>query len=191
MIVVQPLIDSIKKELGSFFSTEAHTDSDIFRYINSAVSYIRNYRDFSFTKKVFSFVYTTASTESIIPYNIKTYQVKGPSGNLLQIMSNEEWLMNDDHTNAVGIAGDRFVAENTGTYQILYTGMQDQVTAAGDTIDMPPNFEYTLRQIAIHFGYKDRKQYDKAQALIGESNAFLNSVANRASNPTPSQPVLI
>lgn len=69
--------------------------------------------------------------------------------------------------------------------------MADQVTSSTDTIEMPPNFEYTIRQIAIAFGHKDIQQYDKAQSLMGEANAFLNSVSNRASNPSPSQPVII
>lgn len=106
-------------------------------------------------------------------------------------MTNEEWMMTDDHTNSVGIMGDRFVSSETGTYQILYAGMVDQVVASTDVIEMPPNFEYTIRQIAIAFGHKDIQQYDKAQSLMGEANAFLNSVSNRSSNPSPSQPVII
>lgn len=104
MIAIQPIIDSIKKELGSFLSTEAHTDNDIYRYISSAISYIYNYRDFAFTKKVYSFTYTSADTEAIIPYNVKTFIVKvSGESDPLRILSNEEWLMTDDHTGCVGI----------------------------------------------------------------------------------------
>jgi len=37
MIPISKLTANIKKELGSFFSTEAHTSVDLIRYINSAV----------------------------------------------------------------------------------------------------------------------------------------------------------
>lgn len=69
-------MESIKKELGSFFSTEAHQDNDIYRYINSAITYIRNYRDYPFMKVSYSFMYTNVDIETTIPYNIKTYLVK-------------------------------------------------------------------------------------------------------------------
>lgn len=73
----------------------------------------------------------------------------------------------------------------------MYSGIHDPITSATTEVDLPPNFEYTLKQIAIHFGYKDTHEYDKAWALLGEANAFLNNVANRTSNPLPSQPIRI
>ena len=36
MFAQSEVIVAIQKELGSFFSTEAHTDSDILRYMKSA-----------------------------------------------------------------------------------------------------------------------------------------------------------
>lgn len=59
MLAQQPIIDAIKKELGSVFSTEAHTDSDIYRYINSGLNYIASFRDFPFLIKTQTVTYTT------------------------------------------------------------------------------------------------------------------------------------
>lgn len=77
MIQQSDVIYSIRKELGSFFSNEEQNNNDIFRYINSAIEYIYNYRDWEFNKKVYSFVYDAANTEVTLPiFCLKTHIVK-------------------------------------------------------------------------------------------------------------------
>ena len=51
MFAQTEVVAAIQKELGSFFSTEAHGDSDIIRYMKSAGNYIANFRDFPFIIK--------------------------------------------------------------------------------------------------------------------------------------------
>jgi hypothetical protein len=120
MITIQPLIDSIKKELGSNFSTEAHTDPNILRYINSAINYVWNFRDWEWSKTVFSFVYASASTEVTIPYCQKVFGVKFGT-QIYSILNSQQWFLQEDHPECVGIYGDKFISESTGTYQIMYT----------------------------------------------------------------------
>jgi len=50
MIAVSVIASAIKKELGSYFSTEAHKDNDIVRYINSAVRAIVIAKNFDFNQ---------------------------------------------------------------------------------------------------------------------------------------------
>lgn len=52
---------------------------------------------------------------------------------------------------------------------------------------MPPQFESVLIDLAIMYGYKDLKYYDKASAKLGAANAELNLLAQRISNPMPRQ----
>jgi len=63
----------------------------------------------------------------------------------------------------------------------------ETVTGTSTTIDIPPQFEPVLIDIAIHYGYKDIKLYDKASAKIGQANNELNLLAQRITNPTPRQ----
>jgi hypothetical protein len=50
MINTQTVADAVKAELGSFFSTDAHRDNSIVRYINSAVRDVCLSKNFSFNK---------------------------------------------------------------------------------------------------------------------------------------------
>lgn len=58
MIAVSSITFPLQKELGSLFSTEAHTDTDIRRYINSALNYIYDYQDWDWNRKAYTFVYS-------------------------------------------------------------------------------------------------------------------------------------
>ena len=70
--------------------------------------------------------------------------------------------MLDDHTNCVGIFGNKFISEETGTYSILHTPAPATVDETVDVINMPINFKRTIEELAIMFGYQDLKLYDKA-----------------------------
>lgn len=74
MIVVQDIFNKVQNELGSFYSTDAHAENDIYKYIKSSLNYICNARDWGFRKKVYSFDYT-APEKVVIPVNLKTYYV--------------------------------------------------------------------------------------------------------------------
>ncbi len=101
MILKSDVLYSIQKELGSFFSTEAHSNMDYYRYINSAIEYIYNFRDWEFNKKVFSFIYEAANTESTLPiFCLKTFHVKNGT-KPMTILDNEAWFILEDHTDCV------------------------------------------------------------------------------------------
>lgn len=69
----------------------------------------------------------------------------------------------------------------------MYVSKPDSVTSRSSTISIPPQFESVLIDIAIHYGYKDVKLYDKASAKLGQANNELNLLAQRITNPTPRQ----
>lgn len=69
----------------------------------------------------------------------------------------------------------------------MYVSKPDSVTSSSSTINIPPQFESVLIDIAIHYGYKDVKLYDKASAKLGQANNELNLLAQRITNPTPRQ----
>ena len=161
MISQSDILYDVQKELGSFFSTEAHSNLDFYRYINSAIEYIYNFRDWEFNKQVYSFIYNAANTESTLPiYCLKTFYVKN-GAKQMTILDNEAWFIEDDHTGCVGIFGNKFISEETGTYSILHIPSPATVDSTTE-INLPDNFKRTVAELAIMFGYQDLKLYDKA-----------------------------
>jgi hypothetical protein len=162
MILKSDVLYSIQKELGSFFSTEAHSNMDYYRYINSAIEYIYNFRDWEFNKKVFSFIYEAANTESTLPiFCLKTFHVKNGT-KPMTILDNEAWFVIEDHTDCVGIFGNMFISEETGTYSILHTPAPATVDETSEYVNLPDNFKRVVEELSIMFGYQDLKLYDKA-----------------------------
>lgn len=186
MISQAVITTAIQKELGSFFSTEAHTDSDIVRYIDSAVNYVASYRDFSFLIETQTVVYTTPLVSQTITYTVKVLGVNGDPA--INILRKADWFFPDLRTNAICIDGDEFIANDAGTYEILYVKLPDKLTTAtAGTLDIPPQFEQVIIDLSIMYGYKDLKYYDKASAKLGAANAELGLLAQRITNPTPRQ----
>lgn len=72
MINTQLVSDAVKSELGSFFSTDAHADVSVTRYINSSVRDICINKNFSFNKYITTVTVTAGTTNYSIPYQIET-----------------------------------------------------------------------------------------------------------------------
>lgn len=191
MILKSDVLYSIQKELGSFFSTEAHSNMDYYRYINSAIEYIYNFRDWEFNKKVFSFNYEAPNTESTLPiFCLKTFHVKNGT-KPMTILDNEAWFILEDHTDCVGIFGNMFIAEETGTYSILHTPAPATVDATSKYVNLPDNFKRVVEELSIMFGYQDLKLYDKAAEKKGSAEGSMNRISQRATNPRPNRQVRI
>lgn len=186
MIVLEPLIESIKKELGSNFFTEAHGEIDLYRYINSAINYVWKHRDWTWSKNIYSFSYPEALVEVEIIYCLKIFAAK-LDDKLIDVVDSQGWFMATDHTSHVGIYWDKFIATGTWIYQLLYTPIAPRVDKGSTSIGIPEIFEDVIRILAVSFGYKDVKKYDKSSPLIGEANAFLDGLAERTSVPLPTQ----
>lgn len=99
MINLSSVVASMQKELGSFVSTEAHPD--MYRYINSAINYIYNRRDWGWNKQVYAFNYLSASQEQTLPFYPQKVFVVKKDGETWQIANNEEWFIADDHSEMI------------------------------------------------------------------------------------------
>ena len=183
MFAQTEVVAAIQKELGSFFSTEAHGDADIIRYMKSAGNYIANFRDFPFLIKETTVVYTTPLVAATIPYNVKTLGINGDRD--ATILGKEDWFFPDAREWAFMVAGTEFIANAAGTYTILYVWLPTAPTQNTTTIEFPEDFQQVYTDIAIHYGFKDLKMYDKANALIGAANSDLTMLSQRISNPIP------
>ncbi len=183
MILLSSLITSLQKELGSFNSNEQFPD--LYRYINSSINYIYNYRDWDWNKKSYSMVYTTSNVEqemSIYPY--KVFYVK-LWDEIMNVFDREQWFIAQDTGNAVWVYENVFVAGTPGTYNILYARTAQILTALDTEIDMPDYFKDVIQMIAVHFAFKDIRDYQTANALLGQANAILNPSTERSVNTLP------
>ena len=75
MINTTELESVTKKNLGSFYSTDAHNWTAILRYINSAVRYLVERKNFKFNKYTYQLTTDFNNTEYDIPYQIETFFV--------------------------------------------------------------------------------------------------------------------
>lgn len=183
MINISTVVTAMQKELGSFVSTEAHPD--MYRYINSAINYIYNRRDWGWNKQVYSFNYLSPLQEQTLPfYPQKVFSVK-KDWELVQIANNEEWFTIDDHSNMIWLFSNKVISESTWVYSMLYAKTAPIIVSTDTTIDIPDNFIDVLQMVAIHFAYKDIKDYETAWALIWQANAILDSVTERTVNIHP------
>jgi len=186
MIAVSTLTSPIQKELGSLFATEAHTDSDIRRYINSALNYIYNYQDWDWSRRVETFWYTTPWTEATIPYMQKIYGAR-IDGEYMRVLNNTEWFNQSDHTGCVGIYWDKFISDTAGIYQVIYMPPYSPISSTTTEINIPPNFIDVINYVALHYAYKDERDYENAQRLLNAANAVLDKVNQRTGDQTPLQ----
>jgi len=185
MIDLSAVVLAVQKECGSFFTTEAHPDP--YRYINSAINYILNRRDWQWNRTLWSIVYTTPWQNTTLEFfPSKVYVVK--LGNEVQYIYNyEEWFLAEEHTGGVGIFWQTFIADQAWTYNILYAKTLTKVDADNSQIDLPPYYEDVVQWLAMHYAYKDIKDYSTAGSLMAQANAILDSASDRASNVTPRQ----
>jgi len=151
MISTQVIADAVKEELGSFFSTEAHDDADILLYIQSAIRYIAQYKDFEFLKKREAIAYTTPMVEQTTSYKSKTDSVRNADGEDYDMLGMNDFYSKYRTSNSVGVWADKFVSPNIGTYYIIYYGVPTFPTALTDTIDLPDSLVDVLNIMSIHY----------------------------------------
>lgn len=159
------LVPAIQKELGSFFSTEAHSDADIIRYVCSAIRYFSSYRDFKFLEMRQIVTYSVANVEQTISYNVKTKSVRSyPDFSTdYNPVDMNYFYSSSSNDRDIGIWDSTFVAKVTGTFQIIYQGIPTFPTTNTDTIELP-DFTYDIiLGLSIYYGYMDIELYDKAQ----------------------------
>ena len=91
MISIPELDQNIKKELGSFFSTQAHTEPDRIRYINSSVKDLCMKRDWDFNKFRDVLTVTTVNTQTVMKTILKTFHVFDSTGTPMNVLNFEDY----------------------------------------------------------------------------------------------------
>lgn len=187
MIAVSTITAALKKELGSYFSTEAHRDNDIVRYINSAARAITIERNFQFWQKKTDLVVTNWITEYDIPFQIETFFVQDSAWEDVAFEDFLEYNKLRDKTWIVWIWGDKAECNTPWTYTIFHRGYPTEVTSLSDSLNIPSHFYDLVVIKAAYFGFMDIRAYDKAGTKKTIFDGMIKSLATRSSNPQPSK----
>jgi hypothetical protein len=185
MIAVRALAWAIKKELGSFFSTDAHSDMDIVRYINSRVRYIVTAKNFNFNKYKYTLTTNSNDTEYVIPYQIETFFVLWSDGKELELSTFEEYYRSSDKAGKVCINEDKLVTTVKWTLEIFYRWYPATLTSLSWNVDIPEHFFDLIVACATYYWFLDVKAYQKAWEKKAVTDWMIRSIATRQSDKMP------
>lgn len=188
MISVTEIDAWIKKQLWSFFSTEAHKEPDRVRYINSAVRAIATAKNFSFNRYKLDVTTVSWTTDYSIPFQIETFWVLDSDWLEVEILDFDDYYIQKatlTNTPIIGIWDETLVTDLVGTYTILYRGYPPTITSITGTIALPEHFYDLVVTKAVAFWFADIKDYVKEAQKESIFNGMIKSMATRNSNRKP------
>ncbi len=189
MLAVQPIVDNIKWELWSFFSTDAHANNAIIRYINSSLRDIFVQKNFTFNKFKYVITVTSWVTDYTVPNQIETFFILNSQWTKIRFVDFETYYSTIDKSSIIGIWDETFICSMPGTYTILYRGELDPITSLTATINIPSRFYDAIVLEALRYGYMDEKDYTMAAEKKREFDGLIGSLATRGTNVYPTEDV--
>lgn len=192
MLAIQPIVDAIKFELGSVFSTSSHQPSNIIRYINSAIRDLSIERNFTFNKFKTTVTVISGTTDYSIPLQIETFYVFDSNNIPVTIMNFENYYnyilqtTNISPTTTVAwIWDETFVCDTAWVYTIVYRWDLAPVTSFTDTVAIPSMFQDTIIAGALKYWYMDEKDFSSANLKQQIFMGMVKSLASRNTNTLP------
>lgn len=185
MIAVSAIIVPLQKELGSFFSTEAHKSNDLFRYLNSAARAITIARNFQFWKKTHKLIVLEGVTSYDIPFQIETKFVKDQSWTDVDFEDFFNYHNLDNKNSILCIDWDKAECNTPWEYNIFFRWFPSQINSTEDSINIPEHFFDLLLLKATYFWLMDVKAFSKAKKKDEIFEWMIKDMATRSSNPQP------
>lgn len=185
MISTAEVDAAIVKQLWSFFSTEAHKDTDRVRYINSAVRAIATAKNFSFNRFTETITTVSWTTNYTIPFQIETFAVLDSAWDEMDMLDFEDYYIEKNKTNLFGIWDTTLVTTAVWTFNILYRWYPATITNLTGTIAIPEHFFDLVVCKAVAFWFADIKDYVKESQKNSIFDWMIKSMATRNSNRKP------
>lgn len=185
MIAISEVDAAIKKQLGSFFSTEAHKEPDRVRYINSAVRAIATAKNFSFNRYKTDITTTSWTTDYTVPYQIETFAILNAAWDEVPLYDFEDYYIEKNKNSIIWIWDDTLVTTLVWTYTVLYRGYPPTITSLTWTIAIPEHFFDLVVTKAAAFWFADIKDFAKEGNREAIFNGMIKSMATRNSNRKP------
>ena len=186
MINTAELEVAIKKGLGSFFSTDAHSWTSIIRYINSWVKYMIERKKFTFNKYIYRVDTTDENTtEFSIPYQIETFFIQNEAWDEVKMYKFEDYFRLRDKSDSICVHEDRIITKMKWKFDIYYKWYPKTITSISQTLEVPEHFLDVIILIATYYWFLDIKAFDKANSTKSIMDWFLKNMATRSSDKFP------
>lgn len=185
MISTAVIDAALIKELGSFFSTEAHKTTDRVRYINSAVRSIALAKNFSFNRYKQDITTISWTTDYTVPFQIETFAILDSAWNEIEILDFDDYYIRKNKDNVIWIWDDTMVTTMVWTFTILYRWFPTTITDLNWTISIPEHFFDIVLVKAASFWFADIKDYIKQNQKESIFNWMIKTMATRNSNRKP------
>lgn len=182
MISVQEVADELKKEFGTFFSTEWHPTADVINYINKWARWIANQRDWSFIEKTTTITTTVPDQIVAIDETVNTFDVLDLNKNPIDVyeQSHEyERRISDGSTPYAWVKDSTFKVNVPWTYKLLHSVYPAQVSSLSDSIAFPDSVKDLLIEISLAFGFLSVKDDDNASTHLNIAKDMLPPIASR------------
>lgn len=192
MIQVSAFNLAVRTQLWSFFSTEAHTPTDMVRYLNSAIRELCDKKQWDWNKFNETYSITDINTPAITKNQISVFNVYDESGSELEVLNFEEYSdrkIKGWENGFVGCWGNTLHSNTVGTFTIVYSAYPATATSDTTTVDIPEDKMDLLVVIGSYFWYMAVQAFEKAAEMrsiwkwMVDDNAVRATV--RKQNDTP------
>lgn len=192
MIAVQDILYELKKELGAFFSLEAHPASDLLGYITSGARLLSTKRPWEFNVIRTQVTLANGFDLAAVRETSETLAVSTISNPKVRLIKKAEFLATTDTSYEYATLYDTtFSASQAGTYTIIHRAYPDTVTDENGTIDMPASMRDMLVNYSLYFGYLSAKQTENAVDRFNVAEGLLPFISARNTDTTPNEPTVM
>ncbi|MGL6343274.1 MAG: hypothetical protein ACRC80_29565 [Waterburya sp.] len=106
MIAVQSILYELKKELGAFFSTEAHPEADMLKYITSGARLLSSKRPWEFNVKKTTVILNNPFDIAAIQESTEFLNVSTLTNPKVRLIKKPEFLASSDFNSEYACAYD-------------------------------------------------------------------------------------
>jgi len=185
MIDSNAVIWALKKELWSFFETEAHGNADYVRYINSSVIDICSFKDFTFNKYTVDITSDWSWWDISIPYQMQTLFILDEVWDKVSYCNFEDYFPTKDKTTVIWIWDNTMKTKKVWTFTVWYRWLPTPINIAGDLIRVPEIYKDLIILWAMYYWLRDEEQWETA-AWFGKRFIWMaTNLATRNTNTYP------
>lgn len=190
MIPVQELFASMKKSFGTFFSTEAHWDAEIIRYINEWTRLLCKKYPWYFNER--ETIVEVINTDAVyaIPETIEIQYIENSNWAELTTIAtrlSEYRKLAKTQPIVIWIWDTYFRASQIGIYTLLHSVYPEKVVSIYDAIPFPDSMQNILLEYSLAIGFLSIKDEANAKTHLDFAESLLQNEISRKSNRAPNK----
>lgn len=182
------IAEKSRKSLWQFISTEAHTDANMVRYINTCVRTICDQYNFDFNKYTQNITTDWITTEYTIKTVIQVYHLFNSAWEEISPKAFEDYY--EDFTPTwVCIQQDKFITSDADTFKLIYRGYPDNIASLWDLIPVPDYFEEAVVFYCVKEWLREVKQFERMWIYTWQFDRTMQRIAATQQDPKPKETV--